>query len=109
MDVDGQKSELRDAGIYYWRRRALDILENAVRNAGVSGVEQVPILGTPDWLDSKALRRFQWTGVLADGKRCHTTKVPCHTDLEKQFADFLDRADDVLRFFKNERFGFSVT
>jgi hypothetical protein len=35
--------------------------------------------------------------------------VPCHTDLEKQLSDFLDRADDVLRFFKNERFGFSVT
>jgi hypothetical protein len=33
----------------------------------------------------------------------------CHTDLEKQFSDFLDGADDVLRFMKNERFGFSVT
>jgi hypothetical protein len=29
--------------------------------------------------------------------------------LEKRFADFLDRADDVIRYFKNERFGFSVT
>ena len=35
--------------------------------------------------------------------------MPCHTDLEKQFADFLDRATDVVRYFKNERFGFSVT
>jgi SOS-response transcriptional repressor LexA len=35
--------------------------------------------------------------------------VPCHTGLEKQFADFLDRATDVIRYFKNERFGFSVT
>jgi hypothetical protein len=35
--------------------------------------------------------------------------VPCHTNLEKQFADFLDRASDVVRYFKNERFGFSVT
>jgi hypothetical protein len=87
----------------------LDILENAVRNAGHSGVEPVPILGNPDWLDSLTLRRFQWTGVLAEGKRCHTNRVACHTELEKQFSDFLDRADDVLRFFKNERFGFSVT
>jgi type III restriction enzyme len=109
LQVQGHKSDPRDVGIYYWRRQALDILENAVRNAGVSGVEQVPILGNPEWLDTIGLRRFQWTGVLADGKRCHTNKVPCHTDLEKQFSDFLDRANDVLRFFKNERFGFSVT
>jgi type III restriction enzyme len=109
LEVDGQKSDPRDVGIYYWRRQALDVLENAVRGAGLSGVEPVPILGNPDWLDSANLRRFQWTGVLAEGKRCHTNKVPCHTDLEKQFADFLDRASDVVRYFKNERFGFSVT
>jgi SOS-response transcriptional repressor LexA len=35
--------------------------------------------------------------------------VPCHTDLERQFADFLDHAQDVVRYFKNERLGFSVT
>ncbi len=35
--------------------------------------------------------------------------MPCHTNLEKQFADFLDRASDVVWYFKNERFGFSVT
>lgn len=109
LKVDGQKSDPRDVGIYYWRRQALDVLENAVRGAGRSGVEPVPILGNPDWLDSASLRRFQWTGVLAEGKRCHTNKVPCHTDLEKQFAEFLDGASDVVRYFKNERFGFSVT
>lgn len=109
LDVDGERSDPRDVGIYYWRRQALDVLENAIRGAGIAGVEPVPILGNPDWLDSTTLRRFQWTGVLADGKRCHTNKVPCHTDLEKQFADFLDRASDVVRYFKNERFGFSVT
>jgi SOS-response transcriptional repressor LexA len=35
--------------------------------------------------------------------------VPCHTDLEKRFADFLDATKDVVRYFKNERLGFSVT
>jgi SOS-response transcriptional repressor LexA len=109
LEADRQKSDLRDVGIYYWRRQALDILENAVRGAGSAGVEPVPILGQPEWLDSATSRRFQWTGVLADGKRCHTNKVPCHTDLERHFADFLDRAKDVIRYFKNERFGFSVT
>lgn len=109
LEVGTQKSDIRDVGIYYWRRQALDVLENAVRSVGVSGVEPVPILGNPEWLDSSRLRRFQWTGVLAEGKRCHTNKVPCHTDLEKQFADFLDKAADVVRYFKNERFGFSIT
>jgi type III restriction enzyme len=109
MTVGGRSSDPRDVGIYFWRRQALDILENAIRSAGVAGVTPVPILRNPDWLDTSLLRRFQWAGILGEGKRCHTNKVPCHTDLEKRFSDFLDRADDVARFFKNERFGFSVT
>jgi type III restriction enzyme len=109
MKVDGLESDVRDVGIYYWRRQALDALDTAIRGAGAVGVEAVPILGNPEWLDSANLRRFQWTGIVAEGKRCHTNKVPCHTDLEKRFADFLDKATDVVRYFKNERLGFSVT
>ena len=108
-NVDGLSADLRDIGIYYWRRQAIDVLETALRNAGTAGVAAVPILSSPQWLDSERLRRFQWTGLVASGRRCHTNKVPCHTDLEKRFADFLDRAEDVVRYFKNERFGFSVT
>jgi hypothetical protein len=107
--VDGSASDLRDVGIYFWRRQALDVLENAIRGTGLAGVKPVPILGNPEWLDTGNLRKFQWTGVIAEGKRCHTNKMPCHTDLEKRFADFLDGASDVARYFKNERFGFSVT
>ena len=99
----------RDIGIYNWRLQARDLLENAIRGASGSGTQPVPILATPEWLDSMLLRRFQWTGILADGKKAHTNKVPCHTDLERTFADFLDRAKDVVRYLKNERFGFSVT
>lgn len=109
LQVDGVKSDLRDVGIYYWRRQALDALDTAIRGAGASGVEAIPILGSPEWLDTTNLRRFPWSGILAEGKRCHTNKVPCHTDLEKVFADFLDRAKDVICYFKNERLGFSVT
>jgi hypothetical protein len=83
-------------------------LDNAIRNKS-SGTVPVPILGTPEWLDTAKIRRFQWTGILADGKKAHTNKVPCHTDLEKEFAEFLDSAKDVLRYIKNERFAFSVT
>ncbi|KAB2922174.1 MAG: hypothetical protein F9K22_12345 [Bacteroidetes bacterium] len=109
LESGGLKSDTRDVGIYYWRRQALDALDTAIRGAGAAGVQAVPILGNPEWLDSANLRRFQWTGIVADGKRCHTTKVPCHTELEKRFADFLDGAADVVRYFKNERLGFSVT
>jgi SOS-response transcriptional repressor LexA len=73
------------------------------------GTTTLPILGTPGLLDTENLRRFQWTGITATGKKCHTNKVPCHTELERQFTDFLDGAGDVGRYFKNERFGFSVT
>src|SRR5262249_25506124 len=101
--------EARDVGMYFWRRKALDILENAIRQTGLPGLEAVPIPGDPACLETGHLKRFQWTGMRTDGKKCHTNRVPCHTDLEQQFADFLDRAGDVLRYFKNERFGFSVT
>ena len=109
MEVGGQRSDLRDIGIPFWRGPAMDIIENRIRGSSLPGVEAVPILGSPEWLDSANLRRFQWTGIVADGKRCHTNKVPCHSDLEKEFADFLDGAKDVVRYFKNERLGFSVT
>ncbi|MFN3653406.1 MAG: DEAD/DEAH box helicase family protein [Armatimonadota bacterium] len=99
----------RDIGMYYWRRRALDILENAVRQTGLPGTESIPVPGDPEYLDTSRLKRFQWTGIRAEGKRCHTNKVPCHTELERQFSDFLDRANDVVRYFKNERLGFSIT
>jgi len=104
-----KNGDMRDIGIYNWRLQARDLLENAIRGASSGGAEPVPILATPEWLDSGLLKRFQWTGILADGKKAHTNKVPCHTDLEKEFADFLDSAKDVLRYLKNERFGFSVT
>lgn len=109
LTADGQRADMRDIGIYFWRQQARDVLETAIRGSGAAGVEAVPILASPEWLDTAKLRRFQWTGIVADGKRCHTNKVPCHTDLEKRFADFLDGAKDVVRYFKNERFGFSVT
>ncbi len=102
-------SDPRDAGIYYWRQRAINVLETAIRNSKSGQTRAVPILGDPEYLDSRQLKRFQWTGITVKGRKCHTSLVPCHTDLERQFADFLDGASDVIRYFKNERLGFSVT
>lgn len=98
-----------DVGMYFWRMRALDSLENVVRDAKGARTRPVPIPGDPEVLDTRRMRRFHWTGTLADGKKCHLGRVPCHTPLEREFADFLDRAPDVVRYVKNERFGFSVT
>ncbi|HWR97894.1 MAG TPA: hypothetical protein VN317_05670 [Candidatus Methanoperedens sp.] len=70
------RSDVRDVGIYYWRRQALDALDTAIRGAGSAGVEALPILGSPEHLDTAHPRRFQWTGRHAVGKRCHTNKVP---------------------------------
>lgn len=102
-------ADLRDVGIYYWRQQMLNILDNAVRHAAMPGITTVPILGSPNFLDTQLLRRFQWTGIVATGKKAQANQIPCHTDLEKQFADFLDKATDVLSYLKNERFGFSIT
>jgi type III restriction enzyme len=97
-----------DIGMYYWTRRAIDILETAVQGAP-GGTKTVPIFGDPEQLESGRIRRFNWTGLVGRGRKCHLRRVPCHTDLEREFADFLDGADDVVRYLKNERFGFSVT
>lgn len=108
VSVKDRGSDPRDIGIYYWTRRGLDVLETAIRQAPV-GTSTVPILSEPEYLDSNSYRRKTWTGIVADGKKCHLSKVPCHTNLEASFAAFLDRAPDVVRYIKNEFFGFSIT
>jgi hypothetical protein len=57
MEAGGVWSDLRDVGIYYWRRQALDALDTAIRGAGAAGIQAVPILGSPEWLESGRLRR----------------------------------------------------
>jgi type III restriction enzyme len=102
-------SLIQDIGISYWRQQMLNILATAIQSAGSAGVSTVPVLGDPPFLDTERLRRYQWTGLVAKGKKSHTRRVPCHSSLEQKFADFLDDAGDVLGYLKNERFGFSVT
>ena len=59
MKVADAESDPRDIGIYHWRRQAIEIIEQPVRDAATAGVEPVPILGAPDWLDLANLKRFQ--------------------------------------------------
>ncbi|MDG6949873.1 MAG: DEAD/DEAH box helicase family protein [Nitrososphaerota archaeon] len=99
----------RDVGIHYWRLQVVDLLENTIRSVGVVDAKPVPIHADPPFLRSAEMRPFQWSGVIAEGKRSHLSLVACHNDFEKRFADFLDGASDVERFIKNERLGFSIT
>lgn len=107
VSAKGESSK-QDIGIFYWRQRVLDVLENAVREAPTDLVT-VPIYGEPRELRTGTVPEFKWAGVVSEGKKSHWSKVPCHTDLEKRFSEFLDGAQDVVRYVKNERLGFSIT
>jgi type III restriction enzyme len=98
----------QDIGVYYWRERAYNILETAIREAPTD-MTTVPLFGEPCYLSTGAVPEFKWPAIAAKGKKTHFTKVPCHVDLEAQVAHFLDEADDVVKYVKNERLGFSIT
>jgi type III restriction enzyme len=101
-------NDKRDLGIYSWRRHALDILQTAVQGAPTDTVT-VPIFGEPRLLSTRSVAEFRWPAVTAEGKKTNWSYVPCHTDLEADFARFLDSAPDVAKYVKNERLNFSVT
>ncbi len=99
---------IQDIAIYYWLQRVENVLATAVLGAP-NGNVTVPIFFDPPELRTGNVSQFSWPAIVADGRKAHWSKVPCHTDLEKKFADFLDGAKDVLRYAKNERLGFSIT
>lgn len=49
---------------------------------------------------------FVWTRAVYSANKCIFNYVPCANDLEVEFAKFLDRAEDVEAFTKNEKVGF---
>lgn len=100
-------SKLQDVAIPYWRNQVTDALQTAIQDAPTDMVT-VPIAGHPPTL-STDVREFKWPAITHKGKKTHWNEVPCHVDLEREFAAFLDEAPDVVRYVKNERFGFSLT
>jgi type III restriction enzyme len=53
--------------------------------------------------------KFPWSRKTFAAKKCVFNLVPCDNELEKDFARFLEAADDVERFAKlPERFGFAI-
>jgi type III restriction enzyme len=52
---------------------------------------------------------FPWSRPILPARKCIFNLVPCDNDFEKDFAKFLQRADDVVRFSKlPEPFGFAI-
>ena len=52
---------------------------------------------------------FPWSRATLAADKCVFSLVPCHNEFEKEFAQFLQKAPDVLRFAKlPEQFGFAI-
>jgi len=52
---------------------------------------------------------FPWSRPTMAAKKCVFNLVPCDNEFEKEFARFLDRAEDISRFAKlPEQFGFAI-
>jgi type III restriction enzyme len=68
---------------------------------------------TPELLDAgrplSQTPAFPWSRPTLKATKCIFNLVPCDNQFEKEFAAFLEKSDDVLRFAKlPERFGFSI-
>src|ERR1022692_3278515 len=52
---------------------------------------------------------FPWSRPTMRASKCVFNLVPCDNEFEKEFAQFLEKADDVMRFAKlPEQFGFAI-
>lgn len=52
---------------------------------------------------------FPWSRPRFDARKCVFNLVPCGNEFEKEFARFLEKADDVERFAKlPQQFGFTI-
>jgi len=52
---------------------------------------------------------FPWSRPTLKASKCVFNLVPCDNEFEKEFAQFLEKADDVVRFAKlPEQFGFAI-
>lgn len=70
--------------------------------------EQKPKLESADRFFSD-LAAFPWSRPVYEGKKHVFNLIPCDNDFEKEFAHFLDRAEDVHSFAKvPETFGFAI-
>lgn len=70
--------------------------------------EQKPKLESADRFFSD-LAAFPWSRPIYEGKKHVFNLIPCDNEFEKEFAHFLDKAEDVHSFAKiPETFGFAI-
>jgi type III restriction enzyme len=74
----------------------------------LSVADQEPRLLAPDRLLSTC-QPFPWSRKVYEANQCVFNMVPCDNDFEREFARFLDNADDATAFAKlPQSFGFSI-
>lgn len=70
--------------------------------------EQTPALAEPARMLSTC-QPFPWSRPVWEGRKCVFNPVPCDNDFERDFAKFLDNAEDVRAFAKlPQAFGFAI-
>lgn len=70
--------------------------------------EQTPALVEPARMLSTC-QPFPWSRPVWEGRKCVFNLVPCDNDFEREFAKFLDNAEDVRAFAKlPQAFGFAI-
>ena len=75
---------------------------------GVAIAEQTPELLEPARMLSTC-QPFPWSRLVWEGAKCIFNLVPCDNDFEREFAKFLDSAEDAQAFAKLPRaFGFVI-
>jgi type III restriction enzyme len=75
---------------------------------GAAIAEQEPQLLSPDKMLSST-QPYPWSRPIYEARSCVFNVVACDNDFEKEFAKFLDLADDVNAFAKlPEVFGFAI-
>ena len=106
----GYRSDLRDVGIYFWRRQALDVLDTAIRGRGAAGRRsRCRSSGPPNGSTRRTYDAF--SGPVSSPTASAATRTRCRATPTSRSASPTSStaAKDVVRYFKNERFGFSVT
>ncbi len=105
VDMNDQKT-VKAMNTDVARYVTVDVFKKAL--GGLAIEEQSPALLEPARLLSTC-QPFPWSRPVWEGRKCAFNLVPCDNDFEREFAKFLDNAQDVRAFAKlPQAFGFAI-
>ena len=78
------------------------LFEALVRAINAVSIEEQKVALAPEWIRPSATNAFTTTRDCLEGGKTVFNLVPCDSQLEKDFAGFLEEAEDVLAYVKNE-------